>query len=334
MAKELGPLPVLFDYEDEQRQLEAKKQQKQQAQQRIMRTNSVGDAFRLLIDAAGGSKGATITPKPINAGTVRAADRYHALEEDYDNKSERLKLRDLDYKERNAVAGLDLERENRNRRDLKEQQGVKRMQDLEDQASTRGFQREMQGAAAKNALNLENTRAKNDSRQIAEKYQGELEKIQARYGRTSALAQKGLFEVSRYDNPVNDTIVSRNQVVGLLDDLKKHLIGQGVFPSQMPRVLQNNEVRGKISDDDLKFLIGTYKDFFQPRLPELSGGTPSENFYKEPNDKDVLQMWYNTMGSKNPLGPVTAQPKKQQTSIPAVKPDKSGDQNYSIYWNN
>jgi hypothetical protein len=95
---ELGPYSALFDYKDELAKAEALKQQRAESQKKIMRTNALGDAFRLLADGIGGAKGATITKKPINPGIMGASARLNALDNTFDSKAYQIKMMDLNTK--------------------------------------------------------------------------------------------------------------------------------------------------------------------------------------------------------------------------------------------
>lgn len=336
MAKaitEPGPFTSLFDYEEEQKALEARKKRQVEAQHKIQRTNAIGDAFRLLFDAVGGSKGATITPKGVNPGIMRASERLQSLNKDYDDKADRLRIQNHGAKEKDLQVKLGLEAEGRKNKREDQLLADKYLREDKAQDKQMAHQKEMAGISGKNAMNIETARHRGDMEEIAKRTEGELKEIQERAARKNTLAQKGLFEVSRYDNPSIDTIVSRNQVLSLLPQLKQHLLDQGVFPTQMPRVLQIAEVKGKISDDDLKYLIGAYRDFFQPRLPELTGGTPNAEAYKEPNDSDIITKWWSVMGKQNPLGPVVTNPTPQKPAYTKIAPDKTGVTDLSVFFN-
>jgi len=345
-----GPFSSLLDYDEEDKLLQARKEQQQASQQKIMRTNALGEAWRIISDAIGGSMGATISPQPVNPAIMRASDKIGAYNQEYNTATDRLKLQSLNLKakdkefevgqeaaaaERKFKAG-EAEKE---RGYKTTQAGVEHLNKIEEiNAQQKGnlAERELQN---KGALQLEYARTA-----------GDLKQIDAKRTATKALAEKGLFEVSRYDSPATDAIINRNQVVGMLDDLKQYLRQKGVVFSQMPRVLQTNEVRGKISDDDLKFLIGTYKEFFQPRLPELTGGTPAEGAMPgQASDKDLVEMFINAIQpgqrqlnyqeGKGPLrnpGQTAVQPAaqpQQPVTIPVIKPDKQGNTDFSLYFN-
>jgi hypothetical protein len=94
------PYSALFDIDKLKAEEEARKAQLQASQQKIMRTNAVGDALRLLFDAVGGSQGASITPKAVNPGIIKASQRYNALEDQSTSNMDRLRLQDLAMKEK------------------------------------------------------------------------------------------------------------------------------------------------------------------------------------------------------------------------------------------
>jgi len=347
-TKDLGPFSSLLDYKQEDELLRQRKEQQQASQQKIMRTNALGEAFRIIADAIGGSQGATIAPRAVNAGIINAAERMKGEEDKYNASRDRLKLQSLNLAAKDKDFELTQEAARAAERAkageaAKErgheitQTGVEHLNKIEEiNAQNKGRLAE-QELRNKGAINLENTRTK-----------GDLQQIEARKNVARALAEKGLFAVSRYDAPATDAIINRNQVLGMLNDLKVYLKQKGVFTTNMPRVLQNANTRGKISDDDLKFLIGTYKEFFQSRLPELTGGTPAEGAMPgQPSDKQVLQMLVgspspNNVGYTQGQGPLRnfygqpaqpAPPPVQPAVFPVIKPDKNGVLDATSYFN-
>jgi hypothetical protein len=162
-----GPYSALgFDYDSELKELEAKKQQQQMAQQKIARTNAIGDAFRLLVDGVGGSKNATITPKPVNQGILKATERTNALDKDFETGKQRLKLQDLAIKEKNLGYNLGIEAEGRaNQRQLE-----KETRDEQAQVAREGraFKNAVELAKVnnQNAIGLENQRSTNQIKEI------------------------------------------------------------------------------------------------------------------------------------------------------------------------
>ena len=289
VIKDPGPFTSLFNYEEEQKRLEQRKKQQVEAQQKISRTNALGDAFRLLIDAIGGSKGATIVPRGINPAITQASQEQRRLESDYDTKFERLRMQDLMGKEKDIQYGHALQATEAER----EWQGkkLKDQREWENQkiGSTQAFQKEMAGINAKYAKELENVRSANDLTQIQEKYKGEVEKITTKA--STDIGKIGGFYVARYDKPDETEVLNREVVIGMFKDLKKYLSDKGTYPSMLPKVLQT-ENRGNISNDDLRKLIADYPDFFGPRLPQLTGGV-SLPPQKEPTPAERRKLRYD-----------------------------------------
>lgn len=350
MAKRDYPYSALFDYDQIALEEEQKKQRLQESQKKIMRTNAIGDAFRLLVDAAGGSKGATITPRPVNPGILKASGRFNALEDQSQTNMERFRLQDLAMREKDMSYGLGLKaQEQKDIEDatkLKEQQTftagenkLNRENQTLNNTEERTARASLQESQAKSAKELERIRSSGDINEIARRYQGEMDKIQTKQKLAGTLAQKGLFQVARYDDPSTDAIVSRNQVVSLFPALKEWLTTQGIHPYQMPRVLQPDVAPTKIQDDQLKILISQFPEFFKTRLPELSGGESvitgqqpiignSSLFPGGWQQKPTYQQGYGPLksygGPVQPVNPV---------AFPTVKPDKSGNSDLSIYFN-
>jgi hypothetical protein len=90
-----GPFSSLFDYTQEKVDLEAEHQKKEKTQQKIMRTNALGDAFRLIMEGAGAAAGATITKRNVNPGILSAVNEYSKNDLDYINRLEGLKTKKL-----------------------------------------------------------------------------------------------------------------------------------------------------------------------------------------------------------------------------------------------
>lgn len=95
-----GPYSSLINWDDELKKEEARKQQLQGSQQKIMRTNAIGEVFKLLIDSAAGTKGATINERQVNPFILSAVDRYNQLDDNYDNLRRDYTLKGLAQKEK------------------------------------------------------------------------------------------------------------------------------------------------------------------------------------------------------------------------------------------
>lgn len=257
---ESGPFTALFDYQEEQKKLEERKKQQEDSQKKIMRTNSLGDAFRLLIDAVGGSMGASILPRPVNPAMMKASERLNEYDKDYQTQSDRLRLQDLRAKEMDLQYKQGLEAE-----------GTRRQWEGEKIDTAHKQQLERDRLNAQYAKELENVRSKNDLTQLQEKYKGELEKVTTKA--QEDLKKAGGLYVARYDDPYKTEAVNRDVVIGMFKDLKQYLLDKGVYPTMQPAILQVKD-QGAISNDDLRKLISDYPEFFGPRLPQLTGGAP------------------------------------------------------------
>jgi len=93
-----GPFSALFDYSNEEKRIQEERERQHQAEEKIMRTNAIGDAFRLLIEGVGGKKGATINPHQVNPAILSAAERHRQADTEYKQKLSQLRLQDLDTK--------------------------------------------------------------------------------------------------------------------------------------------------------------------------------------------------------------------------------------------
>lgn len=109
-----GPYSSLFNYDQEEADLKTQNEKKQKVQQKIMKTNAVGEAFRLLIEGVGAFGGATITPRNVNPGILSAVSEYAKNEDEYmqrleglKNKKLVLKQADLQYSLGQNAASLD-----------------------------------------------------------------------------------------------------------------------------------------------------------------------------------------------------------------------------------
>lgn len=255
-----GPFSVLFDYKEEQKKLDERKKQQEESQKKIMRTNALGEAFRLLVDAVGGSQGASILPRPANPAIFQASERLQGYDKDYRSQSENLRLQDLRTKELDLQHGLGVEAEGRQRA----WEGEKL-----DQANRSQLERDKLNAGY--AKELENIRSKNDLTQLQERYKGELDKITTKA--QEDLRKAGGLQVARYDDPNQTEPLNRDTVIGMFKDLKQYLLDKGVYPTMHPAILQTKD-QGAISNDDLRKLIADYPEFFAPRFPQLTGGAP------------------------------------------------------------
>jgi hypothetical protein len=101
-----GPYSAIFDWKKEQQDLETMQNKRQSAQQKIIRTNAIGDAFRLLIEGVGAATGATVVPRNVNPGILKALSDYSKNETEYMQRLEGIKTRKLALSQADVQYGL------------------------------------------------------------------------------------------------------------------------------------------------------------------------------------------------------------------------------------
>ena len=161
-----GPLSAVFPYEELAKEEEEKKQRLQQGQQRIMRTNAIGDALRLIIDTVGASKGATVTPKGVNPGIIRASDRMRQIQDQSDDTMMRLRLTDISNKQKDIAYQQSLEAEKRAAGRRAGEFAQQREWDVADTEQKMKFQAEQDEKARQGASALEDQRSANTVKEI------------------------------------------------------------------------------------------------------------------------------------------------------------------------
>jgi len=199
LPQDPGPFSSLFNYEDEAKKEEARKLQLQESEKKIMRTNAIGDAFRLLVEGIGGSQGATIKPRGINPGITNAASRIDALQDQSTQRMDRIKLTDLSNRSRNMQYKQALNADKQRRTDAAELQKQKmeyeqtksendytrkRNDELTDQQGKRKNELTDQGTTQKNALSRQENQAKLNRETNAEYQKGLLASYNKKRDRT------------------------------------------------------------------------------------------------------------------------------------------------------
>lgn len=178
--EDITPYSALVDVDQLLQEEEARKNQKQQAEQKIMRTNAIGDALHLIMSGIGANQGATITPRQPNPYILKSADRYRKLDEDFESKRERLRMQDLGLREKDKSYQLGLEQRDQNWQreddkiaDQREYAGgvLSAQQAREDiiRKENYGQQKEMAGINAANAAKMERMRTDENIREATEK---------------------------------------------------------------------------------------------------------------------------------------------------------------------
>lgn len=163
---EEGPFSAVFPYEELAKEEEEKKQKLQQGQQRIAKTNAVGDALRLIIDSVGAFNGASVTPKGVNPGIIRASDRMRQVQDQSDDTMMRLRLTDLGNRQKDVAYQQGIDAENRAADRRAGEIAQAREWEVADTDKKLQFQAEQDEKARQGATDLENLRSSNDIKQI------------------------------------------------------------------------------------------------------------------------------------------------------------------------
>ena len=163
---EEGPFSAVFPYEELAKEEEEKKQKLQQGQQRIAKTNAIGDTLRLIIDSVGAFKGASVTPKGVNPGIIRASDRMRQVQDQSDDTMQRLRLTDLGNRQKDVAYQQGIEAENRAAGRRAGEIAQQREWEVADTDKKLQFQAEQDDKARKGASALEDQRSANDIKQI------------------------------------------------------------------------------------------------------------------------------------------------------------------------
>jgi len=163
---EIGPFSAIFPYEELAKEEEEKKQRLITGQQRIQKTNVIGDAIRLLADSIGAYKGATVTPKGVNPGVIRASERMRQVQDQGDDTLMRLRLTDLGNRQKDLSYQQSLDAEKRSAERRAQELAQNRGWEEADRIAEQEFRAGESEKAQKAALALEDKRSENDIRQI------------------------------------------------------------------------------------------------------------------------------------------------------------------------
>lgn len=163
---EEGPFSAVFPYEELAKEEEEKKQKLQQGQQRIAKTNAVGDALRLIIDSVGAFNGASVTPKGVNPGIIRASDRMRQVQDQSDDTMMRLRLTDLGNRQKDVAYQQSIDAEGREAQRRANELAQKRGWEQEDMTAEQKFRAEEAEKGGQRAKELENLRSGNTVKEI------------------------------------------------------------------------------------------------------------------------------------------------------------------------
>ena len=157
-----GPFSSVFPYEELAKEEEEKKKRLIAGQERISRTNAVGDAPQPNNESVGAFSGATVTPKGINPGIMRASERMRQIQDQSDDTLMRLRLTDLGNRQKDVAYQQSLDAEKRSAEQRAKELAQRRAWEQEDMTAEQKFRAEEAEKARQGASALEDQRSAND----------------------------------------------------------------------------------------------------------------------------------------------------------------------------
>lgn len=165
-TKDYAPFTALFPYEELVREEEEKKKRLIEGQQKIQRTNALGNALTLIADTIGATAGGTVAPRQPGTGISRASERIAQVQDRGDDAIMRLRLIDLANRQRDLAYQQGIEAE--------ERAALRRAQELQEQWARQKEQQEAEQLfrsteaekAGKRAIDLETEKSRNTLKEI------------------------------------------------------------------------------------------------------------------------------------------------------------------------
>lgn len=295
MAK--GPYSSLFNYDQEEADLKAQGENDQRVQQKIMKTNALGDAFRLLAEGVGAFGGATITPRNVNPGILSAVNEYGKNDTEYMQRLERLKTKklalgqaDLQYKmgvsaaeaERTHQETMQTNKDNDNYlRELKLQENLGRIQG--DKAKEEDARKKI-NLVTEYQLQVEVARKKEQFARGMDLTAGQP---------TGTGTVVNVPPKSEVDKKAQSFIVPDNKKEiwmsqGLIDDIRTNLqTGKGKYDQSVPQVLRDAMNNKTVQMPSLKTAISDNWDYVKNHI--LSSDVYKQIYGTEPGQGTVPQ---------------------------------------------
>ena len=266
-SPEQYPLSSVIDWSKEEDKLARQREKQQLAQQRIAKTQMLGDTFKLLAETAGAFKGADVEKRQTNPYFLQSVQNQRQADADYDKgigNLEQNKFSTL-LKDRERQVGL-VDQAEKEKRDL---ETYKQKQDVE------GTRRAKEaGEAHEREKELIEKRSEATIQQPREKLALDKQEQQAKEEQAK---QAGMLKVSSYDDPINTKVdIDRNEALNLLSDFRSWF--EENYPYQALPASANIEKNGIVRDDDLIKTIRNYPEFFGQYYPQLyAKGLPEPN---------------------------------------------------------
>jgi hypothetical protein len=182
----MGPYSAMFDWKQEQADATALNEKKQLVQTKIMRTNAIGEALRLLGEGLAANQGAPVTQRNPNPFVLNAVNEYAKNDMDYINrlegiKTKKLALGQMDLQTKIATASAQAERKHQ-----EDMQATKELNDFIRESRLKEQEYKLRG--------LENEReAQRKRTQMAEQtlYEIEIARKKAQFERGIGLLDNG-----------------------------------------------------------------------------------------------------------------------------------------------
>jgi hypothetical protein len=340
LPQDPGPYSAIFDYKAEAAKEDAKNIQLQENQKKIMRTNAIGDAFRLLIDGVGGSQGASITPKGINPGINAASSRLTTLGKERDSNLERLRLTDMANKTRDIAYNqqlaetsranqLKLDEETRKRGYTVSDNADARAEKVLDDKTKRDQQLTDQETTQKNRLLAQDNSAKNTRETQAEYQRNLLASFNKARDRSIRTAKEDVEFI--IPGTAQHIYISPAEIL----EMQSQLIGNKKkfdpsLDAALKDLMRNDPVKQesalltlKKNWSTVKSVLGYPEDVMPNRVnssPLLPGSQPNTPYQKGTGPLNS----YGTPGSTAPPA---------ATKVAPIKPDKNGITDVSSIFN-
>lgn len=270
-TKDPGPLSAIFNYEDLKKEEEARKLQKEEAQKKIMRTNAIGDALRLLIESVGASQGATVTPRAENPSILKATDELRNINNAYDANMRGLRLQDIAYKAK------DLERQQQlsdveSHRAWNEGQTQKAQDFQREQTRTsQDFQRDMADKNIESQRATERFRTDENIREAQAKYDINREELNRQVPRNKARTEADIPFV--IPGTTQTIYIRPEEIQEMQYQLVKDKDRYSPELDAALKALMKNEL---VRDPSVVAVLKKHWDTIKYVLPEYAGQKPEE----------------------------------------------------------
>jgi hypothetical protein len=337
-----GPYSVLFDWKQEQADLKAQKEKAQLTQQKIMRTNALGEAFRVLGEGISARGGAPVTPRNPNPFILNAVNEYAKSDMDYINKLEGVKTKklalaqtDVQYNLAQNAAGVAKAEKQAERSHEEAKQAEKELDNFirelrlqENQFRLRGKEAEANGVRDQIKL------AEETAAQIA------VARKKEQFARGMDLTSEGVTsninvhtKPEKGDKTAMEFVVPDTQETiylpqGLVNHIRTYLQhGKGQYDQTVPAVLRDAMKNQAIKPEALYTAISDSWDYIKNSIlppdvyAQIYGGEPGQETVATAPVTDTAVV----SAAKNPSGSPASVQELQQTIFTNLTSDTAFD---------